>query len=183
MLLLLSCLLPADFSFAWSLFTRMWVVPLACPVCCLLTSLSLCFCSLECECWPLLVLFAANLSFALFSAHQPLNVSVAFFSPVLCLLASYLLCLCSSVCECGLCFSCSLSADLSFALHLLTRLWVMPLACPVCCLRLLTPLFLYLCSPLAVCECCLLLVLFAVCYLLTSISAHQDVSAASCLYC
>ena len=139
-----------------------------------------CLCSpgSGCECCPLFVLFAACwLLFFSISVYQIVSAAS--------------------------CLSFLLLVNPSFSQFLLTRRWMLSLACPVCCLLtfsfslsliisvwvlslacpvcyLLTSLFLYLYS--LACECCPLLVLFPVCWpLFFSISAHQVVSAAPCL--
>ena len=97
----LSCLLPTDLFITWFLLTRLWVPPLICPICWLLTSFPLCLCSLACKFFLLAY-------------------------PIRCLLTSLLLCLCSPGCECYLLFSSSLPTDLSLALFLFTSVWVLP---------------------------------------------------------
>ena len=53
-------LLSDDFSIPLFLFASLWVQPLVCPVCCLLTSFLLCLCLSACECCLLFVLFSAS---------------------------------------------------------------------------------------------------------------------------
>ena len=130
----LSCLLTADFcivlfllarlwvlpllhalfsvcwplSLTWSLFVRMQVLSLIYSIHCLLTSLAFCLCSPDCECYPLSILF--------------------------CLLTSHTLCLCLPGCEYCFHLPHSLHANLPLIPSLLSRMWVLPLVYPVCCL-------------------------------------------------
>ena len=168
----LSYWLP-DFSITLSLCARKWVLPLLCPVYCLLISLLFCPCLPGCECCPQyasylptnFTLCACQLvscpSCILFTACSPLSFFFSACQDVNSPCLFHLL-------PADLCLSLSLLASLWVLLHVcpvfcllisFISMWVLPLRCPFHCL--LTSLAM---SLLLACECWFLFVLFAACW-------------------
>ena len=128
-------------EFTLSLLARMWVLPLVCHVCCLLTSLWLY--SPVCECCPSFITFTTCWPFLLClysSGYEclPMFILFAAWSPPCLYLPSCECCLYSVCCLLTSCSLCSpgceychllvlfLSTNLSLNLSLLASLWVLP---------------------------------------------------------
>ena len=156
----MPCFLPADLSLTWSLFVRMWVLSLIYSTHCLLTSLALCLCSPDCECYLSFILFCLLISHTL-SLLARLWV-LLFIYLIHCLLTSLSLHLCSQGCGCCPLFILFAACWSSLSLSLLARMWVLPLICLIHCLLISITL-----SLLPECEYCPLFITFIICWSLS----------------